>query len=268
MSEISVPFKNKPRVAIALTAGFSLLLLLLPKDVKYSFSTAISKTIYTPFFSLGNAFSELLTVKKANEELRQRLLRTNLENQALKEAALENHRLKELLNLPAPAGFAPVAARLIGLESAPRPSEITVNRGAKDGIRRNLPVVQLKGLVGKVVDATPDAAVIQLLFDPGCRVAVRDQRSRILGIVKWKSGPFLSVDNVALTDDVAPGDTIISSGLGGVFPEGLLVGTVKSVAVDSSSVFRRIDLLPAASFSALEDVFVLVPANEGRKNRP
>lgn len=268
MSELSVPFKNKPKAAIALTAGFSLLLLILPQSVKYSFSTAISRTLYAPFFSIGNALADLVTVRKANQRLKNEILALQLENQALRESSLENERLRRLLNLSAPPGFSPVAAEVVGLEPTHRPTEITVNRGAKDGLSRNLPVVHLNGLVGKVVDATPDAAVIQLLFDPGCRVAARDRKSRVLGIVKWKSGPYLSFDNVAPADNVAVGDTIVSSGLGGVFPEGLVVGTVRTVAADTLSIFRKIDLAPAVGFSSLDEVFVLVPkspSGEGRQ---
>lgn len=267
MSELSVPFKNKPKVAIALTAGFSLLLLILPKDVKLSFSATISNTLYAPFFSLGQDFSELLAVQETNRRLKNELLTVKLENQALKETGLENERLRKLLGLSALPDFRPVAAELVGVEATHRPTEITVNRGAKDGIRRNLPVVHLNGLVGKVLDATPDAAVIQLLFDPGCRVAARDRRSRVLGIVKWKSGPYLSLDNVSLSDDVAIGDTIISSGLGGIFPEGLVIGTVKTALADTASFFRRIEVLPAVSFSALDEVFIWVPAKPGGEIR-
>ncbi|MCI0595641.1 MAG: rod shape-determining protein MreC, partial [candidate division Zixibacteria bacterium] len=216
-------------------------------------------TLYAPFFTLGKAFSELVAVRETNRRLTSELLNQELENQALKETALENKRLRELLGLSAPGGFRPVAAELLGVEATHRPAEITVNRGADDGIRRNLPVVHLNGLVGKVLDATQKAAVIQLLFDPGCRVAARDQRSRVLGIVKWKSGPYLSFENVSPADDVAKGDTVVSSGLGGIFPEGLLVGTVKSVAADTASFFRKIELLPAVGFSALDEVFILVP---------
>jgi len=93
----------------------------------------------------------------------------------------------------------------------------------------------------------------------GCRVAARDQRSRILGIVKWKSGPYLSFENVSPADDVAKGDTVVSSGLGGIFPEGLVIGTIKSVAADTASFFRKIELSPAVGFSALDEVFILVP---------
>ncbi len=259
MSELSVPFKNKPKVAIALTAGFCLLLLILPKDVKYSFATAIANTLYAPFFSLGKSLSELVAVTETNRRLKNELLALGLENQALKETSLENERLRKLLGLSAPPDFRSVAAELAGVESTHRPTEIIVNRGSKDGIRRNLPVVHLNGLVGKVVDATQNAAVIQLLFDPGCRVAARDRRSRVLGIVKWKSGPYLSLDNISPSDDVAPGDTIVSSGLGGIFPEGLVVGTVKKATADTTSIFRKIELAPAVGFSALDEVFILVP---------
>lgn len=267
MSELSVPFKSKPKVAIALTAGFSLLLLILPAGVKFSFSTAISKTLYAPFFSVGNALADLVTVRKTSQRLKNELLLLQLQNQALRETSLENERLRKLLALPAPPAFTPVAAGLVGLEPTHRPTEITVNRGVRDGIRRNLPVVHLNGLVGKVVDATPDAAIIQLLLDPGCRVAARDQRSRVLGIVKWKSGPWLSLDNVAPTDDVAVGDTIVSSGLGGIFPEGLVVGTVRTVAADTLSIFQKIELSPAVPFSSLDEVFVLVPKTRPAEER-
>jgi rod shape-determining protein MreC len=199
--------------------------------------------------------------------LRERVVALNLENQALKEAAREVGRLKSLLGLPALPGFEPLAARVIGMEPAHPPTEITVNRGAREGVRRNLPAVNPFGLVGKVLDATPDAAVVQLLFDPGCRVAARDQRSRVLGIVKWKSGPRLSLENVSLGDDVLPGDTLVSSGLGGIFPEGLLIGTILSVKADSTFTFKQIEIEPAVRFSALDEIFILLPKGEGVQPR-
>lgn len=262
MQQVSMPFKTKPKLAVALTVGFSLVLLILPQRVKYSFATAISGLVYAPFSALGNGLAELMAVRKNNQILRKSAIKLELENQALRETALENQRLKNLLGLPSPGGFEPLAAKVIGIESSPRPSEITINRGAKDGIRRNLPVVNLTGLVGKVTDATSGAAVVELLFNPGCRVAARDQRSRVLGIVKWKSGAYLTLDNISSSDDVAVGDTMVSSGLGGLFPEGLLIGTVRSVQTDSLSIFRRIEVFPAVRFAATEEVFVLLPKSE------
>ena len=259
MSELSVPFKNKPRLTLVVSAGFALLLAVMPAGFKYSFSSAVSSMVYAPLFSLGASFNQLLSVKRENQELRERLLSSNLENQSLKEAAREAQRLKSLLGLPAPPSFSPLAAKVVGMEPTQPPTEITVNRGSREGVRRNLPAVSPYGLVGKVLDATPDAAVVQLLFDPGCRVAARNQRSRVLGIVKWKSGPCLSFENVALGNDVAPGDTIVSSGLGGIFPEGLLIGTVARVESDSAFSFKQIEINPAVRFSALDEIFILLP---------
>ncbi len=267
MSEFSIPFKTRPKVAVYLTVAFSLVLIFLPEKVKFSFAASVASVVYAPFSSLGQSVSELVRLKKENQALRQALVKTKLENASLQETRLENQRLKSLLGLPAPPGFTPIAAKIIGMEPSRRPAEVTVNRGVLDGVRRNLPVINLIGLVGKVSDATPDAAIVELLYDPGCRVAARNQRSRTIGIVKWKSGPYLSMDNVYYQDDVATGDTIVTSGLGGLFPEGILIGTVRSVRADSLSTFKQVEVEPAVRFPAIEEVFILLPPPENSKEK-
>ena len=98
---------------------------------------------------------------------------------------------------------------------------------------------------------------VELLTSPNCRAAARDANTRVLGIVRWTGGKRLLLDNVSISDTVAVGDTVITSGLGGVFPEGLPVGIIVSVVTGESPFFKSIILDPFVDFGALEELIVL-----------
>src|SRR5574337_611278 len=119
-------------------------------------------------------------------------------------------------------------------------------------------VVTPEGLVGRVVDVTPLASRVQLITDPESAVGVLVQRSRAIGVAAGSQGGAIQIKYLPLTADVADGDRIITSGMGGVFPKGLPVGRVaRSSRPANGALFQLIEAQPYADFSRLEEVMVL-----------
>jgi rod shape-determining protein MreC len=191
-----------------------------------------------------------------------------LENSELKEQHLENSRLRALLEFRSELEYRVIPAEVVAAEPnrPPGTGSVITNQGKDKGIKRDMPVVNLHGLVGKVQEVSSNRSTVQLMLDPSFRVSVIDQRSRVFGIIKPHSGPgpILKLDNVPSGEDVRTGDEVISSGLGGIFPPGIRVGVVSAVdeprlgkTSPYSGVFREIRVKPSVDFSSLEELFIL-----------
>jgi len=188
------------------------------------------------------------------------ILALRREIEGLREASRENARLREMLQYPKPPGFKTLPGRVIGLDLHPLRGTAWINLGARSGLREGDAVLTLDGLAGVVDRAWSARSRVRLLLNENTPVSVRDTRSRVLGIVEWDPGPGrLRLSQVPLQADIALGDTLVSSGLGGVFAPGFPVGTVIAVQDAPGGLLKDVGLRPFASFHRLEEVFVLIP---------
>jgi len=219
-------------------------------------------TILLPFLYLNETVAEWSSLSEENRELSSLVAELLMENSSLKEAKLENYRLRRLLNFVSTTRFRGVPAKIVGTSPHLNMEAVLVSVGRRDGIRRNMPVISCDGVVGKVFETLEKTAVVVLLTDPNCPLAVIDQKTRVLGIVRCTGPEGMILDNVPYQESVSPGDTIISSGMGGVFPAGLKVGVVTKVRSQKGEIFKTIKLEPAVNFNCLEEVYILSPAKE------
>ena len=176
---------------------------------------------------------------------------------ALTELRQENARLQQLLGFVEETSLPTLAARVIGEDASGWFRTIEIDRGSVDGIRDGLPVVNAAGLVGRVVRTTPHTARVLLITDASSAVAVLVQDQRIRGICRGQGGTLI-LDFALLQDDIQVGDGVITSGLGGVFPKGLVIGYVQAVQREQFGLFQTIEIDPAVDFAHLEEVLVLV----------
>jgi rod shape-determining protein MreC len=153
---------------------------------------------------------------------------------------------------------------------------ITINRGSRDGFRPNLAVVTARGLIGKIRMVTPHTSEVLLVTDPNCRVACRLTRTGAFGILRGQGFdgagrkdmemllPALParMEYIDKTSEVHREDEVVTSGLGGVFPEGLLVGYVDRVGADPTGLHQHAFVVPAANMTAMKYVFVVLPLNK------
>jgi rod shape-determining protein MreC len=194
---------------------------------------------------------ENITLRAENEELRVQALQTG-------ETREENARLRRLLILKDRLPLATVAGEVIGREAGGWVRSLTINRGRGDGIAQQTPVIVPNGLVGRVVQVHRGAAVVQLLNDPASTVGAVVQRTRTAGLVEGDAGgavrfKFMARDGAT----VAPGDLVVTSGLGTLFPKGLPVGRVVRIEDKGSALFHFAVLAPAVDFSRVEEVLLV-----------
>ncbi len=182
----------------------------------------------------------------------------------LREARLENLRLRQLLRLKERGQFGFVAANVIGKNLQLLRNTVTLDAGERSGVRMDMPVVTENGLAGKIVATSARYAVAQILFNKEIRVSAKIERSRVDGIIRWDGGSMLALQDVAKTLDVQTGDVVITSEYSSFFPPGIRIGVVTASRGAEGSLFQSIEVKPAVEFSRLEEVFVIttVPDSE------
>lgn len=241
---------------------------------RYPLMASIAATVMAPFdyvFSgfagglqqgmgftrdMATIFRENQALKAENQELRQVVFQ-------LTEKAAENERLQAMLEFRSKSGaFQLKAAAVIGRDPGTISYSVLISQGSRDGVHINMPVVTPQGLVGHVVEVYPVTAKVRLLADSASAAAAMVQRpqSRAVGIVEGNPAEAfgLRMKNLTRDGDVIKGDKIMTSGFGGIYPKGLLIGEVTEVADDDGGLLKHALLRPAVDFTRIEEVFVIV----------
>jgi len=211
--------------------------------------------------------SEISNLQEQNKQLREEVELLRAQNLTASEFAAENQRLRALLGYKQVATqFDLVAASVIGRESATWSSVVVINRGTLDGVADNMPVVTDLGLVGHVMEAGANTSKVQLILDPRSSVGTVIQRpeSRVAGIVEGDiNNPNQPrMINIPKNADVQPEDMVVTSGFGGVYPKGIVVGKITEVHNDEGGLLKHGLLATSVNFEKLEDVTVIVASRE------
>ncbi|GAW66052.1 rod shape-determining protein MreC [Geoanaerobacter pelophilus] len=207
---------------------------------------------------IWNNYIDLIEVRRENVELRRSVKRLNERIVANNEAIAENQRLKAMLDLKQSVAIPSIAVSVIGEDSSAWFKTLVVNRGSDDGLVEGMPVVAAGGIVGRVIKVAPQSSRVLLLTDHASAIAAVVQRSRARGIVRGAGGGRCSLEFTVKDEDVKVGDTVISSGVGGVFPKGLPIGEVTMVKKGEYGVFQTIEVRPTVNIGRLEEMLVLV----------
>ena len=199
----------------------------------------------------------LVNVQRDNQRLREELKWLRQENHRHLEASLQYQRLQRLLNFRDQTPLDVVAAEVIGRNSNSWTEIIYINRGTRDRVAKGLPVVTHDGLVGQVVHAAPALSQVMLLTDFRSGVDALVQRTRASGVVAGRGRNVAELRFLPVGVDLQLGDRLISSGMGGVFPKGLIIGEVKDIHRNGRQT-QQVEIQPSVDFSHLEEVLVLV----------
>lgn len=206
----------------------------------------------------------LVGLEQENRTLKARIAQLTQELNEYREHHLEGLRLRKLLALKETLPGTVIAARIMDRENAYVFKTILIDKGTSDGLGVGLPVVSSEGVVGRVVDASWNVSRILLLTDYNSNISALVQGSRVQGILQGGGGTTCALKYVERSEEVKVGDTVVTSGLGGVFPGGLILGTVSKVDRKGSGLFLNIDVSPSVHFSRLEEVVAAVPNREKR----
>ncbi len=204
----------------------------------------------------------LVNVKKENNRLADRVKELQSDVNNLREAEMKLWRLQRLMGFNVEKHIETVPAEVVGRESDIWSRVILLNRGRDDGIERGMAVITSQGLVGRVAQTTANKSRILLITDWRSSVDALIQRSRERGVVVGTSKQVCDMRYIPLNADVRIGDKVVSSGLGGVFPKGLMVGTVVKVTKHRSGLFQRATVIPVVDAADVEEALVVLRYGE------
>ncbi|MBR1728325.1 MAG: rod shape-determining protein MreC [Selenomonadaceae bacterium] len=219
------------------------------------------------FSSMIETVNDIMNVHEQNKQLQAEVEELRAKNLAASEFEAENQRLRALLGYKETATqFDLLAARVIGREASTWSSTIVINRGTADGVANDMAVVTAMGLVGHVSEAGINSSKVQLILDPRSSVGTLIQRpeSRVAGIVEGDiNNPTMpKMVNIPKNSDVIVGDIIVTSGFGGVYPKGIVVGRIKEMQNEESGLLKFGIVETTVNFQKLEDVAVIVQSRE------
>ena len=232
-----------------------MLTLVTPIESAFGGATSGVGSIWTDYVALRGAQERSVTLETENARLR-------AEVEAARTAAVENERLRRILELQPLLKYDSVVASVVARETTVWFKRIVVDKGSSDGIRLNHPVVTPDGLVGRVVAVGPNAAQIQLITDEHAGVGGRLVTSRAAGEIKGRGDGTSRFKSISGLLDVPLEEAILTSGLDRIYPAGILVGYVQSVAPGSGASPLDIVVRPAADLDRLEEVMVLMVTSE------
>ncbi|TMI79987.1 MAG: rod shape-determining protein MreC [Bacillati bacterium ANGP1] len=201
--------------------------------------------------------TEIGRLRTENRRLAAEVARLREENARLQDAAQEAQRLRSLMAVRQQS-FRTVSARVIGRDPSHWFNTLLIDRGPRDGVRRNDPVVTSEGLVGHVIEASGGWARVLLVLDPRSAIGVLVGRSRDAGVAEGQGQPMLRVKYLSRDAEIQPGDQVVTAGLGEIYPRGLVVGTVVDVSRGEGDLFREALVRPAADLNHLEEMVILV----------
>jgi len=244
-------------IHLSIIVVISLALVVTGSTVSTRVSYIVIGGTYYPFARLRDQIVKLATVDEDNQRLRLALVQASKNLSLAQEAQRENERLRSILGFEPHAAYSLRPAKVIAVRGSINPTSVVIDKGSQDSIAIDQPVINERGLVGRIQSVTPGFSTVQLLTDPTHRVAGRVAQSREMGIVRFAAELGLILDNLPIQAAVAVGDTIVTSGLGGIYPAGLQIGTVVSIERAEDEVFWRVLLIPTVNFRSLEELFIL-----------
>lgn len=234
--------------------------------------TGVTKVISTPinyFVNLFSDFGELRNIKKENDILKNELQKIDAINAQNTELKRQLKALQEELNIEYTLTDyeylnATITSRNIGFWY----NTITIDKGSYNGIKENMIVINSKGLIGKIISTTNFTSVVKLIttLDANNKlsVLVTDSEYNLYGLLYNydEEENILEVEGISNTSSVNIGDLVYTSGMGGIFPSGILIGTVKSIDTDAYGLSKIIKVTPSVDFSELNYVTVLKRKDE------
>jgi len=235
-------------------------------DAAFSPVQKLISTVGRKVNSYMSLFSDMKSLKAENEELKIKVERLEKENGELAGYREKNKELREALNLKDQfKDYDSIGANVIAKDPGNWFNIFTVDRGKNDGISNNFPVITGKGLVGSVYSAGLFSSKVVTIIDMDSTVSGRISKTRDLvrvkGDINLKDQGLCRMDYISPDIDISVGDTVETSGLGGIFPKGIIIGRIKEIRQVNNELSRYAVIEPAVDFKRLEEVIILKSKN-------
>ncbi len=255
-------FHNKPLIAIV-AVSLLIILLVVSESFTNGTSLALNSVLQFPTMIASAVFKtgyELLHFKSiANENLRLKrdLAALSSRAAAMDEAVSENRRLKELLSLKDKMPKRSVAAKVSGRDFSNWGESVVISKGSRGGIKEEMAVFADGVVIGKVTAVGIGSSRVSLITDPEIRVSVVSQRGRAGGLMYGIAHGRCIMKFISKDADIKEGDTVVTSGVSGVYPAGFLVGKVLDVKTEFNGMYRFAVIEPAMNAMSIEEVLAV-----------
>lgn len=210
------------------------------------------------FFGTIRSISSL---EKKNRELEKKVKELQIEISDLREAKQENELLKKQLDFNQSSGYKTAPATVSFYDPSNFSGYILIDKGRDDGIKEGMSVLSEGFLVGYVKEALSKNSKVVLLVDPNFSTPVLVENSDASGLLKGQLGFGLVLEKVPQNIPLKVGDTVVTSGLGGLFPKGLVIGQVEEISKQSNTIFQSATIKSAVDLKRLNKVFIILPEN-------
>ena len=207
--------------------------------------------------SSSNWMADVFSPRQDDQILRDVNVNLLEEVMRLRRLQQENIELRRKIGFRERSSYPLVAAEIVGKNLAIGQNMVTLDVGENDSVSVNMPIINEEGLVGKIVATTARYSIGMLALHRDFRATAKVKRSRVDGIIAYRSGSSLLLQNVGKTADALPGDTIVTSEYSNVFPPEILIGIITAIGPGDGGLFSNIDVQPRVDFLALERVFVV-----------
>ena len=207
--------------------------------------------------SVWDGYAALRGVREENARLARENTDLRVQLQQARANAAGAGDMRALLGLRPHLPWTTTGAEVVAGSLSPDYRAITIDKGLGDGVRRDMPVINSAGVLGRVALPAGNTATVQLIIDRSAAVAVRIDRTRTEGIALGNGDGTLRLEYLSATAEVTEGDTVVTAGIDGIYPQGLGVGRVERVQ-RAGPAYREVVVRPFADFSRLETVLVLV----------
>jgi rod shape-determining protein MreC len=255
----------KEYIVLVVLIILSLLTISLNRTPEVKNFKALAFGSFAAVTSVVSDVTNIAKIKSENTRLRRINAELMLQVNRLREYGIQNSELKDLLALKDSIDYPLISGMVVSKTLTTSQSSFTLNVGKNDGVKPGMPVINDRGLIGIVYDTSDDYCIVRTLLNIDVKITVKDERSRIDGIMKW-NGDNLVIIDVPKTFDVKPGDRIITSDISSIVPVPLPIGIVSGISNVSTGIFNEANVQPFVDFNNVENVFVIRLVESVEKN--
>jgi len=250
--------KHLDKTALAVAVAASVFLLTRSEESQFQTARAVKSALLGPINRVETYFSTIDELREENRELGRIAAALYHERERLRQFGVERNRLRELIGLREDSFYEFLPCEVIARSSSRSNNFVVVDRGGDEGIKAGMAVVGYRGLVGRVSRVFSGCSDVLLLSNRSVSVSCLNKRSRTVGMLEWERENLFRLDYIGKEEDVRMGDTLVTSGLGRLFPKGFLVATVLQATDERGGLSKKVRAAGMTDLNTLEELFIVV----------
>jgi rod shape-determining protein MreC len=243
-------------VSLVITTLTSLWMVGSPAVLQAKTARFLAFTVFYPLQITIDQATKAKNIYAENRRLKSEVAFLAAQVAQLHDQAVENGRLRGMLEFEERTPFEIIPVNVVDRDPSPIVKSVVVNAGKNKGVLAFMPVVGERGIAGKVVQVMPSMSLVQLIRDPLNRTSIIVRRTRAVSILETENGVDFSA-HFRTHEDIMGGDTVVTSGLGGIYPRGFPVGVVEKVSDEHDPLFKRATIRPTLDIDHIEELFIV-----------